>query len=658
MKIVLAVLLVCSVTATFGQFLQQGSKLVGTGAVGDTVWQGYSVALSLDGNTAVVGGRFDNRGTGCVWVYTRVGNIWSQQGTKLVGTGATGNAQQGAGVAMSADGNTIIVGGPGDNIGAGAAWVFTRVGSTWSQQGIKLVGTGATGNAFQGYQVALSADGNTAMIGGYQDNVNAGAAWVFTRVGNTWTQQGSKLVGTGTVGNAQQAVSVALSAGGNTAIIGGWYDNIQAGAAWVFTRVGNTWTQQGEKLVGTGAIGNAHQGYSVNLSDDGNTAIVGGYSDNANAGAVWIFTRVGSTWTQQGQKLVGSGYVGSARQGIAAALSGDGNTAIVGGYSDNINAGASWVFSRIGSEWFQQGSKLFGTGAIGNAQQGSSVALSSTGNTALIGGWVDNLSAGAVWVFQRNSPGSNFKLTRNNINKSILDNQSLFDTISILTNASGLSKTTLVPAYIQDVNVGIDTIIHSNAGDLEISLLHGGITDTVIYRAGGSGSNFINTVLDDSASTLVDVSSAPFTGHYIPTSPLTKFNGLDAAGTWILEVFDRAIGNTGTLQAWSLNLSTVPTVTSVPPTSHELPQGFQLAQNYPNPFNPSTKIAFQITGSHNTTLRVYDIFGRETATLVNGMVNAGNYETTFDAKAFASGVYYYRLQSGAFVDTKKMILIK
>jgi len=92
-----------------------------------------------------------------------------------------------------------------------------------------------------------------------------------------FSQQGPKLVGTGVVGGAEQGISVALSGDGNTAIVGGPYDNGETGAAWVFTRSGTLWTQQGSKLIGTGAVGNASQGQSVALSADGNTAIVGGH---------------------------------------------------------------------------------------------------------------------------------------------------------------------------------------------------------------------------------------------------------------------------------------------------------------------------------------------------------------------------------------------
>jgi hypothetical protein len=106
--------------------------------------------------------------------------VWTQQGSKLVGTGATGHAFQGNSVAMSGDGNTAIVGGPADGL-IGAAWVYTRSGGVWTQQGSKLVGTGGlvgTGliaNVQEGQSVAISGDGNTTIIGGYNDNSGVGA---------------------------------------------------------------------------------------------------------------------------------------------------------------------------------------------------------------------------------------------------------------------------------------------------------------------------------------------------------------------------------------------------------------------------------------------------------------------------------------------------
>ncbi|MBK9401806.1 MAG: hypothetical protein IPN36_13440 [Bacteroidetes bacterium] len=103
------------------------------------------------------------------------------------------------------------------------------------------------------------------------------------------------------------------------------------GAAWVYIRTGGIWTQQGNKLVGTGNVGAAYQGASVAISADGNTAIVGGPIDNNGQGAAWIFIRSGAIWTQFGSKLVGSGNIGASQQGVSVSISADGNTVIVGG---------------------------------------------------------------------------------------------------------------------------------------------------------------------------------------------------------------------------------------------------------------------------------------------------------------------------------------
>jgi hypothetical protein len=114
----------------------------------------------------------------------------SQQGPKLVGTFAVGASNQGESVALSPDGNTAIIGGPGDSSGAGAAWVYTRSGGAWGQQGSKLLANDAVAGAFsqQGESVALSADGNTAIVGAPGDNAGVGAASVYTRRGIVWTQ--------------------------------------------------------------------------------------------------------------------------------------------------------------------------------------------------------------------------------------------------------------------------------------------------------------------------------------------------------------------------------------------------------------------------------------------------------------------------------------
>ena len=395
------VIFLCAVTipasSALAQFPQQGAKLVGTGAVG-AAKLGYSIALSADGTTAIVGAREDNSLIGAAWVFIRNGGVWSQQGPKLVGSGAAAGTTQAVSVSISADGNTAIVGGETSS-SVGAAWIWTRSDGVWTQQGSKLVGTGAAGFAGQGIGVAMSGDGNTALVGGFTDNSGTGALWVWTRSGTTWTQQGPKLVGSGNIGNAQQGYSVALSFDGDTAIAGGFNDDNLRGAAWVWSRSGGVWSQQGSKLVGSNGSSFAGQGKAVAISSDGNTAVVGGYLDGNNDGAAWIWTRTAGVWTQQGPKLTAPVGVSSALVGWSVSLSADGNTALLGAPRANSFTGAAWVWTRSGSVWTRQSPALVGTGAIGNASQGSAVALSGDAATAMIGGTGDNGGVGAAWPF-------------------------------------------------------------------------------------------------------------------------------------------------------------------------------------------------------------------------------------------------------------------
>jgi hypothetical protein len=284
-------------TASANIFIQQGPML-SVGASQELF--GNGVALSADGNTALImGGR----------VLTRSGSTWTE-GPQLVPNDPTGTFP--SSVALSADGNTALIGANAFTGDTGAAWVFTRSGSTRTQRGPRLAPDDGHVTS-----VALSADGNTALLGWAGDSQGPipigpwgiGAAWVFRRSGSTWTQQGGKLTANDETGEGAFSSSVALSADGNTALIGGPVDNPDPnspasnfqrgiGAAWVFTHSGSTWTQQGGKLTANDELGPGGVGTSVALSADGNTALIGGPNNDSHGGA-WVFRRSGSSWTQQ-----------------------------------------------------------------------------------------------------------------------------------------------------------------------------------------------------------------------------------------------------------------------------------------------------------------------------------------------------------------------
>jgi hypothetical protein len=400
--------------ATWGQtFVQQGSKLVSSEATA-FAGQGRAVAISADGNTAIVGASGDSNLKGAAWAYARINGVWSQQGTKLIGTGALGNAIQGFSAGISADGNTAIIGGFGDNDYIGAAWIFKRVNGIWSQDGPKLVGSGNSSTSFQGFSVAISGDGNTVILGGPFDDGGKGASWIFIKKNGNWTQQGNKIIANdrSVISTSSQGSSVALSYDGNTAVVGGESDSLGTGGAWIYKRNGDIWLQSGKKLFGTGATNASRQGWSTSISADGKTVAVGGIGDsylpepydseNGGIGGTWIFTESNGIWTQQGTKLVGANFIGNSAQGYSVSLSGDGSLLLIGGMADNSNLGGSWIFKRTSTSWQQLGPKLIGNNSSGLVFQGISVSLSSDGKTAIIGGVQDN-KMGAAWVFTANS---------------------------------------------------------------------------------------------------------------------------------------------------------------------------------------------------------------------------------------------------------------
>jgi hypothetical protein len=309
---------------------------------------GTSVALSSDGTTALIGGDEDNGGHGAAWVFTNPGTGWAQQGPKLVPNDETfvsptepdSSAQTpefGESVALSGDGSTALIGDPADTcIGCGAAWSFTRSGTTWSQGGPKItpsderIDSGYYGEGF-GKAVALSANGQVALVGdpnnadgagGGTTNADPGGAWVFDRSGATFAQAATIGVASGwpcgdpcLIDDPAVGSSVALSADGQTAIIGG------TGAAEVVS--GSQWTDY-QILPGISQTIAA-----ATLSGDGQTALLSELN-----GAVSAFARSGSTWTQQGATFSPTDQSGQEQFGSSLAISGDGSTAVVGGSAD------------------------------------------------------------------------------------------------------------------------------------------------------------------------------------------------------------------------------------------------------------------------------------------------------------------------------------
>ena len=325
---------------------------------------------------------------------------WTQQ-AKIEASDAQASDRFGRLVSISSDGNTAIVGALYEDTGgadAGAAYIFTKSGSSWSQQAKIQASDKEAGDEF-GSSVSISGDGNTAIVGAYFEDTGAtdrGSAYVFVRSGTTWTQQ-AKLAPSVTQ-SSQRFGIVSISSDGNTAVVGAYGENWPAGAVYIYIRSGTTWSQQARIAIGGGYF----FGSSLSISGDGLTLAVGVGQEPA----LYIFAKSGTTWPQQA-KITGIVF-GSVGEGIGApvSISSDGNTIIFGASREDTgatNAGSAYIFTRSGTSWSEQ-AKIQASDKEANDYFGSSVSISSDGLTAIVGAGGEDTGgadAGAAYIFKR-----------------------------------------------------------------------------------------------------------------------------------------------------------------------------------------------------------------------------------------------------------------
>ncbi len=279
------------------------------GEAGD--WFGESVAIS--GNTAIVGA--SKAQTGAAYIFTHSGTSWLQQTKLTYNNDGSGSNDFGKSVAI--DGDTAIVGDLGaefndanDNYFNGAARIFTRSGTSWTQQAI-LFSNDIEIDGWFGYSVAIS--GDTIIVGAHRpsDYDAKGSAYIFTRSDTDWIPQ-AKLTASDEAAGDFFGQSVAIS--GNTAIVGAWGDDDKgsaSGSAYIFTRSGTTWSEQA-KLTASDAAKGDRFGKSVAISGD--TTIISAHEDDDNgssSGSAYIFTRSDTTWSKQAKLTASDGVTNS-----------------------------------------------------------------------------------------------------------------------------------------------------------------------------------------------------------------------------------------------------------------------------------------------------------------------------------------------------------
>ncbi len=438
---------------------------------------------------------------------------------------------------------------------SGAAYVFVRNGPTWTQQAKLLPDDGARSDFF-GTSVGLS--GDVAVVGAPGHNAagdGAGAAYVFVRSGETWTQQ-AKLQADDLAALDNFGASVAVS--GDYVLVGAIGgtngDGDRSGVGYVFRREGEAWTQQA-KLFTNDAGPAALVGDAAAL--DGEVAVLGAPDDDPNldrSGAAYVFRREGETWTEPDQITPGDGDF-EDEFGNAVAVSG--GFIVVGMRLDDDageSSGAAYVFAREGATWAQRG-KLVAEDAAGGDAFGASVAVS--GDVAVVGA-PGSGSGGAAYVFTRD--GATWRQTT----RLTADDTAEGDELGKAVALDGLLA--LVAAPLND------------------------------DRAARAGAAYVFDLAD--------------TG--------TEIDRADAA----------------------------------------VPSAFGLEPVFPNPAGPATTALFDLPRAAHVRLTVYDVLGREVARLVDGVLPAGRHTAAWQSGGVAGGVYLLRMQAGAFVAMQSVAVVK
>lgn len=353
----------------------------------------FGDSVSISGDYAIVGVTRDDdnvHNSGSAVVFVRSEGTWLEQ-QKLTATNPAYHDH--FGVSVSISGDYAVVGAPwrrvGGTFGVGIAFVFVRSGATWMLQQ-ELTASDTTG--YFGESVSIS--GDYLIVGAWVTEEQRGTAHVFSRSGTTWTEQ-QKLTASNRAPWSHFGESVSIS--GDYAVVGAPLADSR-GSAYVFSRSGTTWTEEQKIRPTSNAVGD-YFGGSVSISGD---CVVVGASrfdgSGDNSGFAYVFRRSGTTWVEE-QKLVAS--QGSASDNFGASVSISGDYIVVGASQDDDNgsrSGSAYVFGRSGTTWVQQ--KLRASDGAADDYFGNSVAVS--GDRAVVGAFArtkDYEAEGAVYLF-------------------------------------------------------------------------------------------------------------------------------------------------------------------------------------------------------------------------------------------------------------------
>jgi len=605
----------------------------------------FGRSVSIDGDYAIIGADYEDEdanenntlsSAGAAYIFKNIAGTWTFS-QKIVASDRRAYDAFGSSVAISGDYAIVAAAGQdydANNLNlqysAGAAYIFYRNSSTgvWSQIH-KIVPSDRA--EYDNFGKSVSISGEYAVVGAYYEDENAvngetlegaGSAYIFKNNVGTWSQV-QKIVASDRTISDRFGCSVSIS--GDYIVVGASDEDhgepslAGVGAAYVFKNVSGTW---GEVKKITSTDGSADDLFGNSVAISGDYVIVGAYAEDEDAsgsntkslsGSAYIFTNNLDTWTET-QKIVASDRAVNDYFGFSVGISG--NYAIVGAFSEDENAtgggtldlaGSAYVFKNNSGTWSEQ-QKIVASDRASGDQFGSSVAISGS-----------NLIVGAVYQ-DKDAAGLNILVSAG---ASYIFNNPEVLPVDLTSFSANINENRII------LNWQTATEVNNYGFQVERKMEKSESEWEVVGFVEGHGNS--NSPKD-----------------YTFTDDLLNLSlGLNLNYRLKQVDFD---GNYKYSNVVEVKLA-------------ENVKAYKLEQNYPNPFNPSTVIKYSIPTDvrgeiQEVRVTVYDILGNEVATLVNENKSAGNYEVKFNASNLVSGIYLYKLQSGSFIQTRKLMLLK
>ncbi len=625
-----------------GNFI--GTDVAGTIGLGNGLYGVFIAAAdnnTIGGTTAGARNLISGNNERGIWIWNSSNNTISGNyiGTDSTGTMALGNVEHGIVIGTGSQFN--IIGGTTE----GERNIISGNGNT----GIAMWNPGTSNNTISGNYIGTDVTGTVALGGQSWAGVFIVDEASFNTIGGTTVEERNIISGNNGAG-------ITISDSGTTAniVIGNYI---------------------GTDATGTNSIGN--DGIGVLIFDASNN-IIGGTMDGARniiSANLERGVRIEGN-NAQGNLMLGN-YIGTDVTGMVAFPNLFGGIAIRNGASNNIiggtETGARNVISGnndfgliIGDETHSNivqgnyiGTDATGSGALGNQESGVVIFGDATNN--LIGGEEDGAGNIIAYNFEVGVMLDNPTITiRNRISRnSIFSNGIMGIDLSLNTSPPWSDGVTpndpgdpdIGPNNLQnfpvltssDIDINGDLLIGYNVDSEPVNSTYPLTIEFFESDTSGQGETFVGvdqyTVTDfNNGSKTVNIGNAGSLGII--------------AGDIIVATTTDSVGNTSEFSF----LDTV--VTDISETINNLPEAYALYQNYPNPFNPTTIIKYQIPELSFVTIKVYDVLGSEIIALVNEEKPIGNFEIEFDATALPSGIYFYRLQAGSFIETKKMVFLR